>query len=55
MNWKEASYIIRIVRVVISRNGQGDGNRFPPLAESDWVTGDETRLINIVLNGLRVK
>jgi glucose/arabinose dehydrogenase len=35
------------------RDGKGDGNRFPPLAGSDWVTGDEARLINIVLNGLQ--
>jgi mono/diheme cytochrome c family protein len=35
------------------RNGQGDNNRFPPLAGSDWVTGEETRLISIVLNGLQ--
>ena len=35
------------------RNGKGDNNRYPPLAGSDWVTGDEQRLINIVLNGLQ--
>jgi mono/diheme cytochrome c family protein len=35
------------------RNGQGDNNRFPPLAGSDWVTGEETRLIDVVLNGLQ--
>lgn len=34
------------------RNGKGDGNRFPPLAGSDWVTGDDERLISVVLNGL---
>lgn len=33
------------------RDGQGDNNRFPPLVGSDWVTGDEDRLIDIVLNG----
>ncbi|MBK5278338.1 MAG: PQQ-dependent sugar dehydrogenase [Bacteroidia bacterium] len=33
------------------RDGKGDNNRFPPLVDSDWVTGDETRLIDIVLNG----
>ena len=32
--------------------GQGDGNRFPPLFGSEWVYGDRTRLINVVLNGL---
>ncbi|NND32762.1 MAG: c-type cytochrome [Saprospiraceae bacterium] len=34
------------------RNGKGDNNLFPPLAGSDWVTGDADRLINIVLNGM---
>jgi len=33
-------------------NGKGDDSRFPPLAGSDWVTGDKTRLINAILNGL---
>ncbi len=35
------------------RNGEGDNNRFPPLNGSDWVSGDEDRLINVVLNGLQ--
>ncbi len=35
------------------RNGQGDNNRFPPLDASDWVTGDENRLIDVVLNGMQ--
>jgi mono/diheme cytochrome c family protein len=35
------------------RNGQGDNNRFPPLVNSDWVTGDENRLIDVVLNGMQ--
>ena len=35
------------------RDGKGDNNRFPPLVDSDWVTGDEKRLINIVLNGFQ--
>jgi glucose/arabinose dehydrogenase/mono/diheme cytochrome c family protein len=34
------------------RDGKGDGGRFPPLAESEWVNGDKTKLINVVLNGL---
>jgi glucose/arabinose dehydrogenase/cytochrome c553 len=34
-------------------NGKGDNNRFPPLAGSDWVIGEEERLIDIVLNGLQ--
>jgi glucose/arabinose dehydrogenase/mono/diheme cytochrome c family protein len=33
-------------------DGKGDGNRFPPLAASEWVTGDKEKLINIVLKGL---
>ncbi len=33
-------------------DGNGDGARFPPLAGSEWVTGDKTRLISTVLNGL---
>lgn len=35
------------------RDGKGDGNRFPPLAGSDWVTGEEARLINLLLSGLK--
>lgn len=35
---------------------QGDGKgappRYPPLAGAEWVTGDEQRLISIILNGL---
>ncbi|MEX0361861.1 MAG: c-type cytochrome, partial [Allomuricauda sp.] len=34
------------------RNGLGN-DRFPPLNGTDWVVGDKTRLINIILNGLR--
>lgn len=33
-------------------NGQGVPGAFPPLAESEWVTGDETRLIKIILHGV---
>jgi mono/diheme cytochrome c family protein len=36
-------------------DGKGDGARFPPLAGSDYVTGDKNRLIDIVLNGLQGK
>ncbi len=35
------------------RNGRGDNNRFPPLVDSEWVTGDEERLIDVVLNGMQ--
>lgn len=34
------------------RDGKGDGGRFPPLAGTEWVTGDKKRLIDVVLNGL---
>ena len=33
-------------------DGQGDGSRFPPLAGSEWVTGDKERLIGVLLSGL---
>jgi mono/diheme cytochrome c family protein len=33
-------------------DGKGDGSRFPPLDGSEWVTGDEKRLIGVLLNGL---
>ena len=33
-------------------DGQGDDNRFPTLARTDWVTGDKNRLINVLLQGL---
>lgn len=34
-------------------DGKGDGNRFPPLAQSEWVNYDNVRLIRVVLNGLK--
>ena len=34
------------------RDGKGASGRFPPLAGTEWVTGDKERLINIVLKGL---
>lgn len=34
------------------RDGNGDGTRFPPLAGSDWVTGDKERLIKVIIEGL---
>lgn len=34
-------------------NGKGDnGGRYPPLANTDWVTGDKKRLIELVINGM---
>jgi mono/diheme cytochrome c family protein len=35
------------------RDGRGDGSRFPPVASSRWVSGNPTRLISVVLNGLQ--
>jgi mono/diheme cytochrome c family protein len=34
-------------------NGQGVPNAFPPLAGSEWVQGNEERIIRIVLHGLQ--
>lgn len=34
-------------------DGNGDGNRFPPLAGSEWVTGNKERLIRVLLEGLQ--
>jgi len=34
------------------KSGEGDDIRFPSLAQTEWVTGDKTRLINIVLKGM---
>jgi glucose/arabinose dehydrogenase/mono/diheme cytochrome c family protein len=34
-------------------NGKGASDRFPPLASTSWVSGDKSRLIRIVLNGLQ--
>ena len=40
-------------RACHQKDGKGDGLRFPPLDNSEWVTGDKKRLINILLNGLQ--
>ena len=34
------------------RDGKGN-ERFPPLDSSEWVLGDKTKLINVILQGLR--
>jgi len=34
-------------------DGMGDGNRFPPLAQSEWVNYNTRRLIKVVLNGMK--
>ena len=33
-------------------NAQGVPGAFPPLSESDWVNGDEARLVKIILHGV---
>lgn len=33
------------------RDGRGAAPRFPPLAGTDWVTGDKQRLIRIIIDG----
>ena len=33
------------------QDGKGASGRFPPLHNTDWVTGDKERLIHIILNG----
>jgi len=35
------------------RDGKGDNSRYPPLAGSEWVSGNRERLIQIVLYGLQ--
>lgn len=35
------------------RSGAGDGNRYPPIVRSEWVRGDSSRLINVLLQGLQ--
>ncbi|MPY89084.1 MAG: c-type cytochrome [Luteitalea sp.] len=34
------------------RDGEGAAGRFPPVARSEWVTGDKRRLIDVIINGL---
>jgi mono/diheme cytochrome c family protein len=35
------------------RDGKGDGSRFPPLFATDWVSGNKSRLVSVVLNGFQ--
>jgi mono/diheme cytochrome c family protein len=35
-----------------AKNGKGDGQRFPPLENSEYVVGDKSWLIKAMLNGL---
>jgi mono/diheme cytochrome c family protein len=39
-------------RACHQRDGRGDGNRFPPIAESEWVTANKDTLIGVMLYGL---
>jgi glucose/arabinose dehydrogenase/mono/diheme cytochrome c family protein len=34
------------------KNGKGAPGRYPTLRETDWVTGDKGRLIDVIMNGL---
>lgn len=34
-------------------DGKGVQGAFPPLQHSDWVNGDKTRLISVIINGLQ--
>jgi len=34
------------------RNGEGSPPRYPPISRTEWVSGDKTRLLTIILNGL---
>jgi len=34
-------------------DGKGDGQRFPPVAGSEWVKGDKEKLIRVILEGLQ--
>lgn len=42
----------RYCRACHNMKGLGDGNRFPPLVNSEWVNGDKQRLISVMLKGL---
>ena len=33
-------------------NGKGASGRFPPLNRTDWVIGDQERLVHLILNGM---
>lgn len=43
----------RYCRSCHNMKGLGDGNRFPPLVNSEWVNGDKKRLISVLLKGLQ--
>ena len=33
-------------------SGEGQAEKFPPLAGSEWVVGDEAKMLRVILNGL---
>ncbi len=35
-----------------AQNGNGIEGMYPPLAGSEWVTGDKTKMLGVILNGL---
>jgi mono/diheme cytochrome c family protein len=35
------------------KDGSGVPNMFPPIQKSDWVNGDKSKLINVLLKGLK--
>jgi mono/diheme cytochrome c family protein len=49
----EGQRIYSIYCAICHQNdGQGAGTRYPPLAGTDWVSGDKERLIKVILHGL---
>lgn len=48
----EAEVYFRYCSTCHQANGMGDGARFPPLSQTDWVNGDKERLIKVILQGL---
>jgi hypothetical protein len=49
---EEAKLYNTFCSVCHQRNGKGN-DRFPPLNGAEWVTGDKSTLITVILNGLR--
>jgi len=39
-------------RACHQQDGKGDGSRYPTLENSEWVNGDKSKLLGIVMNGL---
>ncbi len=44
---------IQYCQVCHMEDGSGNPGMYPPLMNSDWVTGDKERIIGVVLNGLQ--